>query len=152
VSRSLSSRPFLCAIGALVASALFFSSVAGALGNPTVLRAYYSVGVPSGGHVSRPTRIVFGADGRTYLDQLTWHKWGTPVARARGTFNSDGGPAGEPIITTDRALVIASHPARCDGHRTYLNLKAKIHHPNGKVTIWHPPPLASSWHHCRPLG
>lgn len=148
-------RDRICAIGVLLvlaASVLFFSSTAATASGATVLRPYYSVGVPGGGHVSRPTRIVFGADGRTYLDQLRWRRWGAPVALARGDYDYDSGPAGEPIITTEPALVVASHLARCDGRRTYLKLKARIHHGDGKVTVWHSLPLARSWHRCRPLA
>ena len=117
----------------------------------TVLRAYYSVHVPAGGHVRRPTRIVFGADGRTYLDGMQWRRWGGRFAVARGTYDYDGGPAGEPMITTEPALIVASDPARCDGWRTYLRLKARIEGDDGTVSTWHALSLATSWHHCQPI-
>lgn len=130
--------------------ALCGASAAAAGGQGTVLRAFYSVGVPNGGHVSRPSRIVFGADGRTYLDDMQWRRWGGRSAVARGTYNYDSGPAGEPMVTSYPALIVASDPARCDGWRTYLRLKARIHRPG--ASSWHARwRLASSWHRCRPL-
>lgn len=130
----------------------FFARGAPARSRSTVLRAFYSVSVPSGGHVSRPATIVFGADGRTSLDEMAWRRWGGRSAVARGAFEQDSGPAGEPDVTSKRALIVASEPARCDGWSTYLKLKVRVHQGDGRTTIWEPISLASSWRHCRRIG
>ena len=109
----------VCSLVALVAASGGFAA---GERRTVVLPTYVARLVTTHSNASKPSQIVFGADGRTRLLSLRWAAWGKPKAHAAGTDEVDVGAAGSPQLIDAPATVVASRIRRCDGVLTYTRL------------------------------